>query len=210
MKTTEIVGFNREGLGTKASKALRADGNVPCVLYGGKENSHFHSPVYLFKDLLYTPDAYIVHINVEGVEKKAVLKDVQFHPVSDAIVHVDFLEIFDDKAVAIDVPVITTGKAPGADLGGQVYVKNKKLRVKAIPSKLPENVVVDISALELGNSMQVKDLEVSDYEILTNPNVSIVQIIIPRALKASLNDDENPEGEEGAEAAEASAEGSEA
>jgi large subunit ribosomal protein L25 len=206
MKTTEIVGFNREGLGTKASKMLRADGNVPCVLYGGKENFHFHSPVYLFKDLLYTPDAYIVNLNVEGVEKKAVLKDVQFHPVSDVILHVDFLEIFDDKAVAIDVPVITVGQAPGALTGGQVYIKNKKLRVKAIPSKLPENVEVDISSLELGSSMQVKDLDVSDYEILTNSKVSIVQIIIPRALKAALNDGDEEgataEGEENAEATE--------
>ena len=207
MKTTEIVGFNREGLGTKASKALRADGNVPCVLYGGKENFHFHSPVYLFKELLYTPNAYIVNLNVEGVEKKAVLKDVQFHPVSDAIQHVDFLEIFDDKPVAIDVPVITVGQAPGAQLGGQVYVKNKKLRVKAIPANLPENVEVDISSLELGNSMQVKDIESEGFEILTNPNVSIVQIIIPRALKASLGDEEGTEeGAEGEVTEEAAAE----
>lgn len=195
MKTTEIVGFKREDLGTKASKTLRADGNVPCVLYGGKENIHFHSPVYLFKDLLYTPNAYIVNLNVEGVEKKAVLQDVQFHPVSDSIVHVDFLEIFEDKAVAIDVPVVTEGVAPGAQLGGQVYIKNKKLRVKAIPSKLPEVVKVDISSLELGHSVRVQDVEADGFEILTNPKVSIVQIIIPRALKASLNTDEEGEGE---------------
>ena len=201
MKTTEIVGFNREGLGTKASKALRADGNVPCVLYGGKENFHFHSPVYLFKDLLYTPNAYIVNLNVEGVEKKAVLKDVQFHPVSDIIQHVDFLEIFDDKPVAMDVPVTTVGKAVGADMGGQVYVKNKKLRVKAIPANLPEFVEVDVSSLELGNSMQVKDIKVEGFEILTNPNVAIVQIIVPRALKAALG-----EGEEGAAEEEATEE----
>ncbi len=199
MKTTEIVGFKREDLGTKESRKLRADGNVPCVLYGGEEVIHFHAPAYLFKDVLYTPDAYVVNINVEGVEKKAVLKDVQFHPVSEVILHCDFFEIFEDKPVAIDIPVKLTGSSPGVQLGGQVYIKNKKLKVKAVPSKLPEYVDVNVDTLQLGASVRVKDLPEADYEIVTKPSVSIVQIIIPRALKAAGAAAAEEETEEAAE-----------
>ncbi len=186
MKTTEIVGFKREEVGTKYSKLLRADGNVPCVLYGGKENIHFHSPAYIFKDLLYTGDAHIVHLNVEGVEKKCVLKDVQFHPVSDMLLHVDLLEIFDDKEVVVEVPVRLEGVSPGILKGGQVYLKSKKLKVKAIPANLPDFVGIDISSLELGKSIKVKEVKTKDFSIVTPEQVSIVSIIIPRALRSSL------------------------
>jgi large subunit ribosomal protein L25 len=186
MKTTEIVGFNREDLGTKSSKALRADGNVPCVVYGGGQNIHFHSPAYLFRDLLYTPNVYIVKLNVEGVEKNCILKDAQFHPVSEMILHVDFLEIFDDKLVTLDIPVKLVGVAPGAAVGGQIYIKNKTVRVTALPGNLPEYVEVDISSLGLAQSLKVSEIAVSDkYEIITNASVSIVSIIVPRALKAA-------------------------
>tara|TARA_B100000809_G_scaffold92173_1_gene90744 strand:- start:274 stop:885 length:612 start_codon:yes stop_codon:yes gene_type:complete len=191
MKTTEIVGFNRVDFGTKSSKALRADGNVPCVVYGGGENIHFHSPAYLFKDLLYTPNVYIVKLNVEGVEKNCILKDAQFHPVSEMILHVDFLEIFDDKAVTMNIPVELVGTAPGAAIGGQIYIKNKTVSVTALPGKLPEAVKVDISSLELGHSLKVSQIATSeDFEIITNPSVSIVSIIVPRALKAAGATDE--------------------
>lgn len=199
MKTTEIVGFNRVDLGTKSSKALRADGNVPCVLYGGSENIHFHSPAYLFKDLLYTPNVYIVKLNVEGVEKNCILKDAQFHPVSEMILHVDFLEIFDDKKVTMDIPVELEGVAPGAAIGGQIYIKNKTLRVTALPGDIPETVKVNISSLQLGQSLKVSQIETTgNYEVITNPSVSIVSIIVPRALKAAGGGE--TEGEEEAEA----------
>lgn len=201
MKTTEIVGFNRTDLGTKYSKLLRADGNVPCVLYGGEDHMHFHSPAYLFKELLYTPDSYIVKLNVEGVEKRAILKDVQFHPVSDVLLHVDFLEIFDDKPVSLDVPVKLEGVAPGVQKGGQVYIKNKKLKVRATPENLPDYVTVNVNELELGAAVRVKDVEVEGFEIVTKPSVSIVQIIVPRALKAAGGADDEDEDEEGVEAA---------
>lgn len=211
MKTTEIVGFNREDLGKKFSKQLRADGNVPCVLYGGKDVMHFYAPAYLFKDLIYTPDAYIVHLNIEGVEKKCVIKDAQFHPVSELLLHCDFLEIFDDKPVMLDIPVSLKGKSPGVALGGQIYVKSKKLKVKAIPANLPDNIEVDISDVKLGAAKRVKDLPEAEYEIITKPSVSIVQIIIPRALKAAgavgdEDEDETVEGAEGEAPAEEKAE----
>ena len=129
MKTTEIVGYKREKLGTKYAKRLRAEGNAPCVVYGaGNENIHFHSPMYLFKDLLYTPNAYFVKLNVEGVEKTCILKDAAFHPVSEMILHVDFLEIADDKAITMDIPVTLVGSSKGAQSGGQVFIKQKSLR----------------------------------------------------------------------------------
>ena len=200
MKTTEIVGFKREELGTRSSKALRADGNVPCVLYGGEENINFHAPMYLFRDLLYTPEVYEVKLNVEGVEKNCVLKDAQFHPVSETILHVDFFEIFADKEVEMNIPVKLVGAAPGAQVGGQVYIKTKKLKVVGLPGNLPDYVEVDISTLDLGDSKKVKEVEVAgEYKIVTNPSVSIVSIIIPRALKAAgISSAE--EAEEGAEA----------
>lgn len=200
MKTTEIVGFKREEVGTKYSKLLRADGNVPCVLYGGKENIHFHSPAYIFKDLLYTGDAHIVHLNVEGIEKKCVLKDVQFHPVSDMLLHVDLLEIFDDKEVVVEVPVRLEGVSPGILKGGQVYLKSKKLKVKAVPANLPDFVGIDISTLDLGKSIKVKEVKTDGFSIVTPEQVSIVSIIIPRALRSSLT--AIVEGEEEAEATE--------
>ncbi len=200
MKTTEIVGFKREELGTRSSKALRADGNVPCVLYGGEGNINFHAPMYLFRDLLYTPEVYEVKLNVEGVEKNCVLKDAQFHPVSETILHVDFFEIFADKEVEMNIPVKLVGAAPGAQVGGQVYIKTKKLKVVGLPGNLPDYVEVDISTLDLGDSKKVKEVEVAgEYKIVTNPSVSIVSIIIPRALKAAgISSAE--EAEEGAEA----------
>lgn len=199
MKTTEIVGFKRENLGTKYSKLLRADGNVPCVLYGGEEVVHFHAPAYLFKDLIYTPDAYIVHLNVEGLEKRAVIQDAQFHPVSDTLLHCDFLEVFDDKPVTMEIPVKLEGKAPGVEKGGQIYIKNKKLKVRAVPAQLPDYVIANIDELDLGNSFRVQDLNPEGYEIMNKESVAIVQIIVPRALKAAGTEEEGEEGEEGTE-----------
>lgn len=190
MKTTEIVGFKRpnDELGTAFSKRLRADGNVPCVIYGGDEVVHFHSPMYLFKDVLYTPDAYIVNVNVEGVEKKCILQDVQFHPVSDVILHVDFLEISEDKPVKIDIPVSIVGEsdAPGLKIGGVLVVKTRKLRIKALPANLPDTVEVSVAGLELGKSTKVSSIVAEGYEILNPKTVSVASITIPRSLRQAL------------------------
>ena len=113
MKTVEIIGYNRANLGKSESKKLRAEGSVPSVLYGGKEQIHFHSPMILFRDLVYTPEARFVNLNIEGHQTKAVLQDIQFHPVSEVILHADFLELFDDKPVTMDIPLRTVGNAPG-------------------------------------------------------------------------------------------------
>ncbi len=199
MKTTEIVGFKRSNdeLGTAFSKRLRADGNVPCVIYGRGEVINFHAPMYLFKDLLYTPDAYIVNLNVEGVEKKCILQDVQFHPVSDVILHVDFLEISDEKPVKIDIPVKIIGEsdAPGLKIGGVLVVKTRKLKVKAIPANLPDYVEVSVAGLELGKSTKVESIAAEGYEILNPKSVSVASITIPRSLRQALQSGELEEEE---------------
>lgn len=202
MKTTEIVGFKRSGLGTTDSKKLRADGNVPCVVYGGKgEPIHFHSPMYLFKELVYTPNAYIVNLNIEGTLVDCILKDIQFHPVSDMILHADFFAIEDDKKVQIDVPVKITGTSPGVANGGKLFVKMSKLTVKAIPANLPDFVEVSIQGLKLGNSVRVRNIKEQGFEIVNNPQVTVASVVVTRALKSGglPEDEDEEETEEAAE-----------
>lgn len=208
MRTVEVVGFQRKDLGTKYSKALRAEGNVPCVLYGGTDDQvqHFHAPMYLFRDLVYTPNAAFVKLNIEGEECEAILQDVQFHPVSEMILHADFLKLERGILIKMDIPVRTEGISPGVQAGGVIYVKNKSLRVRALPKNMPEEIVVNVNDLQLGKSIQVKDIETQDFDILTNENVSVVVVNIPRTLRATISEAAALEAEEGEEGGEAAAE----
>ncbi len=183
MKHLEIVGFKRANLGKTDSKSLRLDSNVPCVLYGGTEQVHFHVPMFLFKELVYTPHSYIVDLNVEGKKFKAILKDIQFHPVNDMILHADFLQLHDDKAVKVAIPVKLVGTAAGVMKGGKLAQKLQKVTVKALPKDLPEFVELDITNLDLGKSARVRDTKKGKFEILNAPEVPIVAILVPRALK---------------------------
>ena len=185
MKTVEVVGFKRNDLGKTTAKRLRAEGNAPCVLYGGEEVIHFHAPMYLFNDIVYTPEACFVHLNIEGVEKKAILQDIQFHPVSEVIMHVDFLELVDDKPVKMEIPVSFVGKSPGLQMGGKLVAKLRKLKVRALPANMPSSVEVSVQGLELGKSVKVASVKTEDYEILYNPSVTIASIAIPRALRSA-------------------------
>ena len=204
MKTVEIIGYKRANLGKADSKRLREDSNVPCVLYGGKDQIHFYSPMILFRELVYTPDAAFVNLNIEGEEYQAILQDVQFHPVSEIILHADFLLLVDDKPVKMDIPVKFSGNAPGVVAGGKLMVKLRKVRIKALPAKMPEDITLDISGLELGKSIKVESIETADFEILNSSRVTIASVEIPRALKGG-EDEEEGEGEgEEAEASEES------
>jgi large subunit ribosomal protein L25 len=185
MKKIEIIGYNRANLGKQVSNQLRLDGNVPCVVYGGKEQVHFYSPMILFKDIVYTPEAHIIDVNIEGDVHTCVIQDVQFHPVSDIIMHADFLEVHEDKPVKIEIPVKFVGKAPGLIKGGKLIPKLRKIKIKALPDNLPDFIVVDISELDLGKSVKVKDVKAENFEILTNPLVTIATIEVPRALKGT-------------------------
>ena len=180
METIEIIGYNRANLGKKNSKKLREEGNVPCVVYGGNEQIHFHSPMILFRDLVYTPGANFVKLNIEGVEKDAILQDIQFHPVSEVILHADFLELQENKKIRMDIPVKIIGDSPGVQQGGKILIRIRKLSLMAYPKNMPSFVEVDISELQLGKSVSVETLLNDQYDILNSPLVSVVSVNVPR------------------------------
>ena len=197
MKIVEIIGYKRANLGKAESKRLRGESFVPCVVYGGKEQIHFSAPMILFRDVVYTPEARFVELNIEGEIKKAILQDIQFHPVSEVILHADFLELFDDKPIKMSIPVVTQGIAPGIQTGGRLIMKMPRVMIKSLPKDMPESINVDISKLELGKTIKVGDLAPQEYEVLTNPLVSICSVDVPRAMKGKTEEEE-----EAAEAAE--------
>ena len=205
MKTLEIIGYKRANLGKSDSKHLRAEGNVPCVLYGGDEQIHFHAPMILFRELVYTQDAHFVNLNIEGQEYRAILQDIQFHPVSEVILHADFLQLFAGKPITMDIPVALTGQSKGVLNGGILVHKRRTLKVLSLPKNMPSHIDVDITDLDFHHSVKVKDVEVEDFEILDTKIASIAVVEVPRALKAAgaLGDDveEGAEGAEGEEAA---------
>ena len=199
METIEIIGYKRANLGKKDSKKLRGDGNVPCVIYGGDEQIHFHAPMILFRDLVYTPGANFVKLNIEGLEIDAILQDIQFHPVSEIILHADFLQLKDDKKIKMEIPVKIIGDSPGVQQGGKILMRIRKLSLMAYPKNMPSFVEVDISGLELGKSIKVEELLSENYDILNSPLVSVVSVNIPRVKIEVEEEDEETEGEEGTE-----------
>ncbi|SMG11401.1 large subunit ribosomal protein L25 [Marivirga sericea] len=213
MKTVEIIGYKRANLGKKEAKRLRAEAMVPAVLYGGDEQIHFYAPMILFRPLVFTSEAHFVNINIEGDEYQAILQDVSFHPVSEIILHADFLELHKGKNIKMEIPVHLEGTAPGVTKGGTLIHKRRTLLVKALPKNMPEHITLDISALDFGKSIKVESVSVENCEILDTPQASIAVVEIPRALRGKATDDEEEtEGEERAEAegAEAPEEGGEA
>jgi len=195
MRTVEIIGYKRANLGKSESKRLRADGNVPCVLYGGTEQIHFYAPTIQFRDIVYTPEPAFVQLNIEGEQYEAILQDSQFHPVSENMLHADFLQLFRGKYIKMDIPVKTVGTSPGVANGGALTVKRPKLTVLALPKNMPESIEVDISTLKLGKSTKVGDLPGGEYEIQNSKLVTIASVAVPRALRGLSADD--IEGEEG-------------
>ena len=199
MKIVEIIGYKRANLGKTESKRLRGESFVPCVVYGGKEQIHFSAPMILFRDVVYTPEARFVELNIEGEIKKAILQDIQFHPVSEVILHADFLELFEDKPIKMSIPVVTQGIAPGIQTGGRLIMKTPKIMIKSLPKDMPESINVDISKLELGKTIKVGDLAPQEYEVLTNQLVSICSVDVPRAMKGKTEEEEAAEAAEAAE-----------
>ena len=187
MKTIEIIGYKRANLGKQEAKRLRQEANVPCVLYGGKAQIHFHSPMALLRGLVYTPDAHFVHLTIEGKEYRCILQDIQFHPVSEMILHVDFLQIFESKQVKMQIPTMVTGNAPGVTKGGSLALKLRKLPVLAYPKDMPAHIEVDVSSLDLGQMARVRDIKAQHYTILTAPGIPVVSIEIPRALRSAAS-----------------------
>ncbi|MDF4201807.1 50S ribosomal protein L25/general stress protein Ctc [Maribacter sp. SA7] len=205
MKAITIKGSERESVGKKATKALRNAGKVPCVVYGGEKPLHFSADELAFRDLVYTPNAHTVAIELDGgTSVKAIMQDIQFHPVTDAIIHIDFYQLFDDKMVTMNIPVSLEGNSPGVRNGGRLLFRKRKLAIKALPSKLPDFFNVDISKLKIGQNISVASLMSEDFTILHPESQVVVQVKTART--AVVTDDEDEDGEEGAEGAEGASE----
>ncbi len=183
MNTIAISGSPRENVGKRDAKELRYEGKVPAVLYGGKEQFHFAIDAPALRDLVYTPDVNFVELNIDGKKTNAILKDIQFHPLTEKIVHIDFLQLFDDKAVTIDIPVKLTGTSPGVKEGGKLVQKLRKLKVNALPKDMPQYVEVSLTPLEVGTSIRVRDLKAKGYTITNVAEDTVVSVIMSRALK---------------------------
>ncbi|NEW79440.1 MAG: 50S ribosomal protein L25/general stress protein Ctc [Gelidibacter sp.] len=176
MKSITIKGSKRESVGKVATKALRNAEKVPCVLYGGDKALHFSADETAFKNLVYTPNVYTAKIEFEGNKYNAILQDIQFHPVSDKILHVDFYQLFDDKMVTLAIPVQLLGTAPGIIRGGSLRFAMRKLNVRALPKDLPDFIGADISKLDIGDKLYVTEVANKKYTILHPENTVIAQV----------------------------------
>lgn len=196
MKSITIQGTKRESVGKKSTKALRDAELVPCVVYGGSEPLNFSTEEKSFKNLVYTPEAHTVSIEVDAQTIPAVLQDIQFHPLTDRILHADFYRLADDKPVIMEVPVKITGRAKGVVAGGVLRQSYRKLKVKAIPANLPDEIVVDVTSLKIGNKLYVEAIKTDKYTFMHPDNAVIVAVKMSRtAMKggAAAMDEEDEE-----------------
>lgn len=183
MKSIAISGSARQNVGKRDAKELRYQGQVPAVLYGGKEQTHLSVSAADLKSILYTSEVVFIELNVEGATKKAIVQEAQFHPLTDVVTHIDFLELFDDKEVSMNIPVKLTGTSPGVKLGGKLVQKLRSLRVKALPNNLPQEILVPLESLEVGKSFRVEQAKLENAIILNNSDDTIVSVIMSRALR---------------------------
>ena len=202
MKSITIQGTKRESVGKKSTKALRDAELVPCVVYGGAETLNFSAEERAFKGLVYTPEAHTVSIEVDGQTIPAVLQDIQFHPITDRILHVDFYQLSEDKPVIMEVPVRITGRSKGVVAGGVLRQSFRKLKVKAIPANLPDEIVVDVTPLRIGNKLYVAALKNEAYTFMHPDNAVVAAVKMSRnAMKggaAAMEDEDEEEVTEGA------------
>jgi large subunit ribosomal protein L25 len=202
MKSVEIQGTLRTEVGSKYAQAERKAGNVPCVIYGGEAPVHFSAPILAFKSLVYTPEAKTATITVDGKTVEAVIQDMQFHPVTDALIHIDFIQLVEGKAVTMNIPVVLNGQARGVLNGGKLKMVLRTLSVRALPNEMPESIELNITNLRIGKSIRVSDVVPAGYEIL-NADTAVI-VTIKKARGAVDDEDEDEEGaaeEGGAEAA---------
>ena len=194
MKSITINGSQRESVGKVSTKALRNAGMVPCVVYGGDKAVHFSAAELAFSKLVYTPNAHTVVIALDnGTSISAILQDIQFHPVSDKILHIDFYQLFDDKEVTMNIPVNIIGSAPGVMAGGVLNRNQRKLRVKALPANLPDFIDVDVSALNIGDKIVIGSLTNDNYNFLQSENAVVAQVRVSRAAMKAAQDEAKAE-----------------
>jgi large subunit ribosomal protein L25 len=183
MKTFDLTGSKREETGKKAAKAYRNESLIPCVLYGGTEVVHFTVTKEGIRKLIYTPEIYIVDLTIEGKKCKAILKDSQYHPVNDELLHVDFLQVFEDKPVVLEIPVVLEGLAQGVKDGGKLSLEIRKLKVKGLYKNFPEKLVVNIESLGLGKTVQVGNLHFDNLELLNAKDNVVAAVKLTRAAR---------------------------
>ncbi len=199
MKTVSMSGSLRENVGKKDAKKHRREGKIPCVLYGGEKQIHFTVEDKDFEKIIFTPEVYIINLNIDGKDITAILQDVQYHPVTDSVLHADFLEVLKGKPVTIGVPVKLEGTAPGVIKGGKLRKKMRKLIVRGLVDDLPEFIMLSISKLDLNDNIKVRDVSIPKLELLDNPAGEIVGVKTGRGAGMDEPEEEEEEGEEGAE-----------
>jgi large subunit ribosomal protein L25 len=206
MKSITIKGSKRESVGKKATKALRNAGEVPCVIYGGDKVVHFTAPEVSFNKLIYTPDVHTVLVDLNGETTNAVLQDIQFHPVTDAILHIDFYEYHEGQEITMEIPVHSEGVPKGVKNGGVLRFNLRRMVVRGLAKNLPDYIVADVTPLKIGQKLYVTAVASEDYKIMHPDNTVICQVRTSRNVSLIDGDDEDEEGTEGAEGTEAAAE----
>jgi large subunit ribosomal protein L25 len=202
MKSVSVKGTKRESLGKKQAKRIREQGDVPAVLYGHEEIMHISVPFSELRKLIYTPNVYLVDLEIDGEVHKAIIQDMQWHPIEEQVLHIDFLKVEDDKPVKISLPIVLTGRAKGIKAGGKLKQNMRKLKVKALAEHLPDTIEIDITKLGIGDSYKVEEIERANLEFLDNKSNLIVGVISQRAAMAAMllpeDEEDEEEGEEGA------------
>ena len=198
MKSLAISVIEREKVGKSNTRSLRNQGNVPCVLYGGEKQVCFYAHENDFRNLVNTPDVYVVELDISGKKTRAIMKDIQFHPVTDRILHIDFLEVFEDKEITISIPVILNGLSIGVRNGGNLMFRRRKIITRGLIDKMPDAIELDIEHLKIGQFIYIKDLDQDGCEFLAPDNSVVVGVKTARAaIEEEVEEDEELEGEEG-------------
>ena len=201
MKTISISAEKRTELGKKSTRDLRKADHVPCVMYGGAEVIHFHAHENDFRHIVYTPNAYIVEMTLDGQKHKAVMQELQFHPVSDKLNHIDFVEVFDDKPVSVEIPIKLVGAAIGLKDGGKPRQRRRVLKVRGLVKYLPDTLEIDITDVAIGDVIKIGDLSYDNLEILDPSQSMIVAVVASRISKGMEMGEAEAEAEEAAESA---------
>ena len=197
MKTLAINVKERGNVGKTNTRALRNQGNVPCVLYGGEKQVTFYAHENDFRKLVYTPDTFVVELSIDGTVTKAIMQDIQFHPVTDKILHIDFLEIFDNKAITVSIPVNLNGTAIGVKNGGNLMFRRSKIITKGLVANLPNSIELNIEHLNIGMFTYIKDITVEGCELIAPGNSVVVGVKTARAVVEEEVEEEVEEGAEG-------------
>ncbi len=187
MKSVTLSGSLRANVGKVNAKEIREKGNVPCVIYGGKEQIHFEADIRAFKPVIFTPNAHIVEINLDGKVYKTVLQEAQYHKINDKLIHADFLEVMDGKPVTISIPVVLNGQSEGVKKGGKLVLKLRKLKARGLANELPDSIDLNIDKLNIGDSISIGDIDIKGVTLLNAKNVSVVAVQTTRAVAAETN-----------------------